>query len=103
MPDSPGAAELDQTEVGSYFVSNYPPFSVWTPEAIDRDARPALARPSAADGPLGLYSHIPFCRKQCHFCYFRVYTNRNAREVEEYLDLIAREWELYLQEPAIVG
>jgi oxygen-independent coproporphyrinogen-3 oxidase len=103
MPDSPGAAELDQTEVGSYFVSNYPPFSVWTPEAIDRDARPALARPSAADVPLGLYLHIPFCRKQCHFCYFRVYTNRNAREVEEYLDLIAREWELYLQEPAIVG
>ena len=43
MPDSTGAAELDQTEVGSYFVSNYPPFSVWTPDAIARDARPALA------------------------------------------------------------
>ena len=38
--------------------------------------------------PLGLYLHIPFCRKQCHFCYFRVYTNKNARDVEEYLDLL---------------
>ncbi len=104
MPDSPGAAELDQTEVGSYFVSNYPPFSVWTPDAIARDARPALAAPPASRSvPLGLYLHIPFCRKQCHFCYFRVYTNKNARDVEEYLDLLGREWELYLETPAIAG
>jgi oxygen-independent coproporphyrinogen-3 oxidase len=104
MPDSPGAAELDQTEVGSYFVSNYPPFSVWTPDAIARDARPALARPPAGESvPLGLYLHIPFCRKQCHFCYFRVYTNKNARDVEEYLELLGREWELYLETPAIAG
>ena len=104
MPDSPGAAELDQTEVGSYFVANYPPFSVWTPEAIARDARPALAAPPASRSvPLGLYLHIPFCRKQCHFCYFRVYTNKNARDVEEYLDLLGREWELYLETPAIAG
>ena len=104
MPDSTGAAELDQTEVGSYFVSNYPPFSVWTPDAIARDARPALAAPPASRSvPLGLYLHIPFCRKQCHFCYFRVYTNKNARDVEEYLDLLGREWELYLETPAIAG
>jgi oxygen-independent coproporphyrinogen III oxidase len=102
MPDSRGAAELDQTEVGSYFVSNYPPFSVWTPAAVETDAVPALQRPPA-DVPLGLYLHIPFCRKQCHFCYFRVYTNRNAREVEEYLDLLAREWELYARTPAVGG
>ena len=103
MPDSPGAAELDQTEVGSYFVSNYPPFSVWTPDAIARDALPALAAPASRSVPLGLYLHIPFCRKQCHFCYFRVYTNKNARDVEEYLDLLGREWELYLETPAIAG
>ena len=32
--------------------------------------------------PLGLYLHIPFCRKRCQFCYFRVYTDKNAQEVE---------------------
>jgi oxygen-independent coproporphyrinogen-3 oxidase len=101
MPDSL-TAERDQTEVGSYFVANYPPFSVWTRDAVSADAVPALnARP--ADVPLGLYLHIPFCRKQCHFCYFRVYTNKNSREVEEYLDLLAREWELYAATPAIAG
>ena len=44
--------------------------------------------PPVAGVPLGLYLHIPFCRKRCHFCYFRVYTDRNAREVESYLDLL---------------
>ena len=59
--------------------------------------------PPAAGVPLGLYLHIPFCRKRCHFCYFRVYTDRNAQEVESYLDLLAREWELYAPMPAIAG
>lgn len=91
----------EQTGVGSYFVANYPPFSVWTDAAVE-DARAALGA-SPADVPLGLYLHIPFCRKRCHFCYFRVYTDKNAREVEGYLDLLAAEWDMYLDAPAIAG
>ena len=102
MPDAPGTAELDQTEVGSYFVANYPPFSVWTKEAVTSDGQAALNLPPR-DVPLGLYLHIPFCRKRCHFCYFRVYTDKNAREVEHYLDLVAREWDLYAKTPALAG
>ena len=49
--------------------------------------------------PLGVYLHIPFCRKRCHFCYFRVYTDKNAQEVGAYLDVLAREWELYSRLP----
>jgi len=95
-------AGATDTEVGSYFVANYPPFSVWTPEAVEDIARPTLsAKP--ADIPLGLYLHIPFCRKRCHFCYFRVYTDKNASEVQAYLDTLAKEWELYGSQPAIVG
>jgi oxygen-independent coproporphyrinogen-3 oxidase len=69
---------------------------------VAREALPALARPPA-DIPLGLYLHVPFCRKRCHFCYFRVYTDKNAREVEQYLDLMAREWVLYAETPAVRG
>ena len=98
-----GGAVLEQTEVGSYFVANYPPFSVWTRDAVDRDARPALGTPPVAGVPLGLYLHIPFCRKRCHFCYFRVYTDKNARQIEEYLSGLVREWELYASQPAIAG
>ncbi len=96
-------ADVEQTEVGSYFVANYPPFSVWNTESVTTEARPALASPPVPGVPLGMYLHIPFCRKRCHFCYFRVYTDRNAREVESYLDRLAREWELYAPMPALAG
>jgi len=101
VPSSTRTADLEQAEVGSYFVANYPPFSVWTAEAVANDAAPALASAPIPGNPLGLYLHIPFCRKRCHFCYFRVYTDRNAREIEEYLSVLAREWELYADARAL--
>ena len=103
MLTGPDAPEVEQTEVGSYFVADYPPFSVWTAQAAAGDALAALSAPAAPGVPLGLYLHIPFCRKRCHFCYFRVYTDRNAKEVESYLDLLAREWDLYADTAAIRG
>jgi oxygen-independent coproporphyrinogen-3 oxidase len=109
MSETLRSATAEQTDVGSYFVATYPPFSVWSREAVDRDAGPALASPPQRAGrdsgetPLGLYLHIPFCRKRCHFCYFRVYTDKNAQEVARYLDVLAREWELYARQPAIAG
>jgi oxygen-independent coproporphyrinogen-3 oxidase len=102
MADTGHTATTEQTDVGSYFVANYPPFSLWTEEAVETEARSALAQPPA-DVPLGLYLHIPFCRKRCHFCYFRVYTDKNASEVADYLDVVGREWELYATQPAIAG
>jgi coproporphyrinogen III oxidase-like Fe-S oxidoreductase len=101
MPEVSESVRPEETEVGSYFVANYPPFSVWTGAALD-EAREAL-QSAPADVPLGLYLHIPFCRKRCHFCYFRVYTDKNARQVEDYLSLVAREWDRYLETPAIAG
>ena len=96
-------AGLAEPEVGSYFVATYPPFSVWSPEAVERDAKPALQSPPDPATPLGLYLHIPFCRKRCHFCYFRVYTDKNASEIGRYLDVLGREWDMYTKQPAIAG
>ena len=101
--DTPDTTLTDQTDVGSYFVATYPPFSVWTREAVYADARPALRQAPDPAVPLGLYLHIPFCRKRCHFCYFRVYTDKNSQEVAHYLDILAREWELYASQPAVAG
>ena len=102
MSEPARSAAAEETEIGSYFVANYPPFSAWTSPHVETDAFPALAA-KPADTPLGLYLHIPFCRKRCHFCYFRVYTDKNASEVQAYLDVLAREWELYAAQPAIAG
>ena len=77
------ATEATKTEVGSYFIANYPPFSQWTRRGAGRGARGIDARRAAgATCRLGLYLHIPFCRKRCKFCYFRVYTDKNAGDVE---------------------
>lgn len=91
-----------RTEVGNYFVSNYPPFSQWKPEFVSQ-ALAALNQPARVDDPLGLYIHIPFCRKRCVFCYFKVYTDKNSSEIEVYLDALIKENELYSRTPAFQG
>ncbi len=90
------------TEVGNYFVSNYPPFSQWKPEFIP-EAIAALDQSPRIEDPLGLYLHIPFCRKRCKFCYFKVYTDKNAGEIELYLDALIKEMECYSRTRAIQG
>ena len=103
MTDRTSSTLEKQTEVGSYFVATYPPFSAWTTAAVEQDGKVALETPPVPGVPLGLYLHIPFCRKRCHFCYFRVYTDKNAQEVNDYLDVLAREWELCAAKPALAG
>src|ERR1700760_3551168 len=95
-------SQKPKTEVGSYFVANYPPFSVWKPEHR-ADVERALDTPPRPDTPLGLYLHIPFCRKRCKFCYFRVYTDKNADEIETYLSALSREIELYADRAGFGG
>ncbi|MBI3464484.1 MAG: coproporphyrinogen III oxidase family protein, partial [Planctomycetes bacterium] len=46
---------------------------------------------------------IPFCRKRCKFCYFRVYTDKAARDVETYLAALGREVEIYSRLPVTQG
>jgi oxygen-independent coproporphyrinogen-3 oxidase len=91
-----------ETTVGNYFVSNYPPFSFWKPERVPEVAT-ALGRPPAPGTRLGIYLHIPFCRKRCHFCYFRVYTDKDSTAIKGYLELAIRELELYGKQPFIGG
>ncbi len=95
-------AQTKQTEAGNYFISNYPPFSFWTAEAVDEVHR-ALDRSPGADVPLGVYAHIPFCRKRCHFCYFKVYTDKNASEIRRYLSAVLAELREYAARPLIRG
>jgi oxygen-independent coproporphyrinogen-3 oxidase len=94
----------EKTTAGNYFVANYPPFSYWKPEFSD-EARQAIQRPADRGTPLGVYVHLPFCRKRCHFCYFRVYTGRDAKpdRVQRYLDAVFRELEIYAAAPLIAG
>jgi oxygen-independent coproporphyrinogen-3 oxidase len=95
------AADQEKTGLGNYFIANYPPFSFWKPTYV-ADAEATLNHPPTPGVPLGLYLHIPFCRKRCKFCYFRVYTDKNARDIETYLDALLKEVQL-LANTACVG
>ena len=92
--------ESTKTEVGSYFVSNYPPFSQWTESQLP-EIEAVMSQPPMAGTPLGLYLHIPFCRKRCKFCYFKVFTDQNAKEIESYVAALCREIEMVSQLPVM--
>src|SRR2546426_1885607 len=91
-----------ETTVGNYFVSNYPPYSFWKPE-FTGEIFAAVERPPKTDTPLGIYVHIPFCRKRCHFCYFKVYTDKNSEAIRHYIDAVLREFTLYAGKPFVGG
>jgi oxygen-independent coproporphyrinogen-3 oxidase len=91
-----------ETTAGNYFVSNYPPFSFWKPDRVS-ELNAALARPPKPNTPLGIYVHIPFCRKRCHFCYFKVYTDKDSAEIRGYIEAVEKELAIYAGKAFIGG
>lgn len=91
-----------ETTVGNYFVSNYPPFSFWKPEFVG-EVEAARQRAPKPGTPLGIYLHIPFCRKRCHFCYFKVYTDKDSAAIKGYIDAALKELAIYARQPFIGG
>ena len=102
MSDRAQMPVKEATTVGSHFVSNYPPYSFWTADNA-ADARAAIDRAPRPGVPLGIYVHIPFCRKRCHFCYFKVYTDKDSSEIDQYLKALVSELALYAGKPFIGG
>lgn len=96
------AHRAEETTAGSYFISNYPPYSFWNAEQVS-EAYAALDRPPREGARLGIYVHIPFCRKRCHFCYFKVYTGKDSGEIDHYLETVIRELTLYSEKRFIGG
>lgn len=80
--------------LGGYFVANYPPFEYWSTASVDRVYN-LLYGPCETSQSLGVYIHIPFCRRRCDFCYFRVYTGKNSADVNAYLQGVIAELETY--------
>lgn len=92
----------DETKAGSYFVSNYPPFSFWNDSDV-QCVESMVNSPKPSQRPLGLYYHVPFCRKRCHFCYFRVYTDKSTKEIRRYLAATLKELQAYADSPYLQG
>src|SRR5262249_46843191 len=91
-----------ETRAGNYFVSNYPPYSFWKSDRV-AELHAAVQRAPVPGTPLGIYVHIPFCRKRCHFCYFKVYTDKDSAEIRGYIDAMEKELALYAAQAFIGG
>lgn len=89
-----------ETEVGSYFITNYPAYSVWDNSYVSA-AHDVLHREPDRSIPLGIYTHIPFCRKRCKFCYFKVYIQQNAKTIQSYVQAVDDELQRVSKLPAI--
>lgn len=97
---SSAASDKKKTEVGSYFISNYPPYSQWNRDQLPA-VRKALGTAPENENPLGLYLHIPFCRKRCKFCYFKVFTDVKLAEAQRYVDALCNEISMVSELPVM--
>lgn len=68
------------------FIAGYPPFEYLELGNIEK----MWDRPR-----FGLYLHLPYCRKRCTFCFYKVYTNRNLLPIDTYLAALHREIDRY--------
>jgi oxygen-independent coproporphyrinogen III oxidase len=76
------------------FIASYPPFEsleAGGPEGIWDKQR------------LALYVHLPYCRKRCTFCFYKVYTNRAAKPMDAYLHALHQELNAYGARPELQG
>lgn len=100
--EASAAAAAEETLTGNCFVAAYPPFSAWNADEVPM-LESALRHSPPAKSPLGLYLHLPFCRKKCDYCYYLSYVDQKPEVVDRYLQTLMREFDLYSRQPAVTG
>ena len=103
MAESTPQAPAADTEVGSYFVANYPPFSVWNREAVEREALPALGRRSGRRAARASTCTSRSAASAATSATSASTPRRTRKRSTSTSTCSSREWELYAAQPAIAG
>ena len=83
------------SSTGQFFPSvHYPPITMYPP--ITEQAFVESYR-APDDSRVVVYVHIPFCPSRCTFCHYPVTIGASEQRQEAYLDLLAREMDLWLE------
>ena len=99
-----GEATVEQTDVGSYFVANYPPFSrVERRRPWPATPRPRSAARRRADVPLGCTCTSRSAGSAATSATSGSTPTRTRARSSSISICSAREWELYARQPAVAG
>ena len=77
--------------------TSYPTVPAWTSAVGISEYHTALGAFDAADRPLSVYVHLPFCEKMCYYCGCNVVIRKKHEVADEYLDHLEQELHLIRQ------
>lgn len=79
--------------------TSYPTVPYWeTAPAADQWVQHLKTTLQETQGGWSLYLHIPFCESLCTFCGCNTIITKDHKKETPYVDLILKEWQLYLQQ-----
>jgi len=73
--------------------TSYPTAPEWL-DFTEAEAREAFGRSAAAERPVSIYVHVPFCERMCLFCGCNVVVAKNREKIPRYLAALEREMEM---------
>lgn len=78
--------------------TSYPTVPYWeAPPAKDQWIQHLQMSLDNADSAWSLYLHVPYCESLCTFCGCNTIITKDHKREDEYVDIILKEWDLYLQ------
>ncbi len=76
--------------------TSYPPVPYWNNQNTEEQWLKQLKLNYQLTLGIDLYVHIPFCKSLCYYCGCNKIVTSNESQQEKYIQLIIKEWELYL-------
>ncbi len=75
--------------------TSYPTVPFWN-DSIDLNKWKSEIKNCSPEGGISIYIHLPFCETLCTYCGCNKKITKNHSVEEEYINIVLKEWQLYL-------